>query len=241
MPAVYTTSTWAVRSLVQHIHSLSDEKNALRRGCFLKTMAAGRRGFISTWFNTVGGFECSITSKCCKTGLWMDLFRQHFGCKMQMKADIFVRRKRNAVRGQFARPHPHRRTGTEAAWSYFLRLCGGSGEASLVSQLSVVHRHLRGKATQLFGAGDRLRHLANRSSELGRFMFLQLSSRVTVESGDLRENVKRCGISVTDHLLRCDSDGLGELHHRGLVVYKGAFGFWRRSFIHLKRFHESRF
>lgn len=75
----------------------------------------------------------------------------------------------------------HRHTRTEAAWSYFLRLCGGSGEASLVSQLSIVHRHLRGKATQLFGAGDRLRHLANRSSELGRFMTLQLSSRVIVE------------------------------------------------------------
>jgi len=35
------------------------------------------------------------------------------------------------------------------------------------------------------------------------------------------------------HLLSSDGDGLGELHHGGLVVHKRAFGFRRRSFIQL--------
>lgn len=37
----------------------------------------------------------------------------------------------------------------------------------------------------------------------------------------------------THHLLCSDSDGLGELHHGGLVIYEGALRFRRRSFIHL--------
>lgn len=71
---------------------------------------------------------------------------------------------------------------TKAAVSYFLRLCGGSSETSLVSQLPVVHRHLRGKTAELFGAGDRLRHLAKEYIiRVGRFMLLQLCRHVTVE------------------------------------------------------------
>lgn len=37
--------------------------------------------------------------------------------------------------------------------SHLLWLCSGCSEASLVSQLHVVHSHLRSKAAELFRAG----------------------------------------------------------------------------------------
>lgn len=52
----------------------------------------------------------------------------------------------------------------EKKCSHLLWLCSGCSKVSLVCQLSVVHRHLRGKATELFGAGYRLSHLREYAS-----------------------------------------------------------------------------
>lgn len=46
--------------------------------------------------------------------------------------------------------------------SHLLWLCSGCSQASLMGQLHVVHSHLRGKATELFGAGHWLSHLSQR-------------------------------------------------------------------------------
>lgn len=55
---------------------------------------------------------------------------------------------------------------------------------------------------------------------------------LSLQIGNLLET-QRARHVYTHHFLCSDSDGLGELHHGGLVVYKGALRFRRCSFINL--------